>query len=414
MVYIVQPIHTIIFFTYYIYYCVGRLQLVQILFRHGERAPTSYLRFPTEPSNTTAKFDVEKGELTNVGIRQEYYLGLRLREQYGSFIGAKYTPSKVNMLAGGDNRTITSGLAVLAALFPPNDDQIWNERLLWQPVAVHSEELIDYVSDIVIDKCPAKGKEMKESEAYQRTSMADQSFKQWLSNATGIDVSDAYEYQRVIDSLYTRYTLEDLALPEWAQGENFHQMLAAKRAELHSAFVEMTLPESGGWIYDQIVANIDRFISNNTKHNIVLYSGHDTNIMTLGKYLEIKQLDVLTDYGGSLAIELHSENGAEIIKIWFSPAYNASFIPVDIPGCAPPCAHEIFGNLKPRVSSESWMSTCVGSSLSSVCETYTVTVGSLVVTIFVLLLAIIGLLVSTCHFWKLSRLRDPEQIRLLS
>lgn len=36
------------------------------------------------------------------------------------------------------DRTINSANLVLAGMFPPKGNQIWNERLLWQPIPVHS------------------------------------------------------------------------------------------------------------------------------------------------------------------------------------------------------------------------------------------------------------------------------------
>lgn len=45
-------------------------------------------------------------------------------------------------MASGFDRTINSANLVNSAMFPPKDNQIWNEQLpvanLWQPVPVHS------------------------------------------------------------------------------------------------------------------------------------------------------------------------------------------------------------------------------------------------------------------------------------
>lgn len=54
----------------------------------------------------------------------------------------------MSILSSNFDRTINSANLVLAAMFPPTGEQVWNKRLLWQPIAVHSiPEPIDYYID---------------------------------------------------------------------------------------------------------------------------------------------------------------------------------------------------------------------------------------------------------------------------
>lgn len=79
-----------------------------------------------------------------LGKQQQYQLGEFFHRRYGSFLGT-YSPEKISILSSGLDRTINSANLVLAALFPPKDNQIWNKDLLWQPIAVHSiPTAIDY------------------------------------------------------------------------------------------------------------------------------------------------------------------------------------------------------------------------------------------------------------------------------
>lgn len=64
-------------------------------------------------------------------------MGKYFRRRYREFLGS-YSPDKVSILASYTDRTINSANLVLAALFPPEKNQVWNEQLLWQPIAVHS------------------------------------------------------------------------------------------------------------------------------------------------------------------------------------------------------------------------------------------------------------------------------------
>lgn len=49
-----------------------------------------------------------------------------------------------------DNRTIASAQLMLAGLLPPIEDQVWNEDLLWQPIPVITEKIIDEVLFFII------------------------------------------------------------------------------------------------------------------------------------------------------------------------------------------------------------------------------------------------------------------------
>lgn len=88
-----------------------------------------------------------------LGKEQAYDLGLFFRRRYDTFLG-DYSPDKVSALASDYDRTINTADVVLAGLFPPKGDQIWNEDLLWQPIGVHS---IPFEMDYLIkvdDACP--------------------------------------------------------------------------------------------------------------------------------------------------------------------------------------------------------------------------------------------------------------------
>ena len=49
------------------------------------------------------------------------------------------------MYSGLDNRTIVSALLAMASFYPPHGNQIWNEKLLWYPVPVVTNAILDHV-----------------------------------------------------------------------------------------------------------------------------------------------------------------------------------------------------------------------------------------------------------------------------
>lgn len=71
-----------------------------------------------------------------------------MRQRYAKLLGdGSYSPDKVFAISSALDRTINSVSLVLAALFPPKNEQIWNENLLWQPIPVF---IIPYSTDFMI------------------------------------------------------------------------------------------------------------------------------------------------------------------------------------------------------------------------------------------------------------------------
>lgn len=85
-----------------------------------------------------------------------------MRRRYGEYIGT-YSPDKMSILSSSFDRTINSANLVLAAMFPPNGEQVWNKKLLWQPIAVHS---IPEAIDCYIDAQSACARYVKARDEY--------------------------------------------------------------------------------------------------------------------------------------------------------------------------------------------------------------------------------------------------------
>lgn len=73
-------------------------------------------------------------------------MGLFLRRRYSKFLkNGTYSVDQITIQASDYDRTINSANLVLAGLFPPKPNQVWNYNLPWQPIAVHSiPKSIDY------------------------------------------------------------------------------------------------------------------------------------------------------------------------------------------------------------------------------------------------------------------------------
>lgn len=92
------------------------LRFVFTTFRHGARAPEH-----VDANN----LDIlggqwsSPGELTPVGYRMHYLLGVRNKARYSNFLSSSFDPKEVYALSSEYNRTMMSAQAQLNGMFPP-------------------------------------------------------------------------------------------------------------------------------------------------------------------------------------------------------------------------------------------------------------------------------------------------------
>jgi hypothetical protein len=99
-----------------------RLIFVMIHFRHGARAPQHFLDTENYLDFIKQKWE-NPGELTGVGQRSHYLLGIRNRIKYVNekrFLSKKFDPHEILIYSSPFNRTMLSVAAQLQGLYPQN------------------------------------------------------------------------------------------------------------------------------------------------------------------------------------------------------------------------------------------------------------------------------------------------------
>lgn len=94
---------------------------------------------------------------TQLGKQQQYALGKWLRRRYKNFLSNTFNVNDTYVQSSDVDRTLMSAQCNLAGLYPPEDEQIWNEDLLWQPIPVHSMPVTTdrLIAGGVTSSCPA-------------------------------------------------------------------------------------------------------------------------------------------------------------------------------------------------------------------------------------------------------------------
>lgn len=91
-------------------------------FRHGARNPCDNL---DEHNNDYLGFHHDVlGELSPVGQRMHYALGVRNRYRYKDFLSEKFDPREIHVVSSDVNRTISSALSHISGLYPPSENGV--------------------------------------------------------------------------------------------------------------------------------------------------------------------------------------------------------------------------------------------------------------------------------------------------
>lgn len=125
------------------------------IFKHGASAPISGVKNGVDLFNENW---LENGEITNIGKRQLYLLGVKSRERYITkfkLINAKYNPNELFIKSTDTNRTIESTYSFIHGLFPNGIGQTINRininktNIIYPPNSKHYkkfDEILNHYS----------------------------------------------------------------------------------------------------------------------------------------------------------------------------------------------------------------------------------------------------------------------------
>lgn len=133
-----------------------------------------------------------------IGKQRAYNLGRFLRQRYEKFLqNGTYSSNQITVRSSDWDRSINTANLVLAGLFPPKGNQVWNYNLPWQPIAVHSiPKPIDYIlyAEVACKRLIEAREEYSKSPETQKIMDDNRELLQYVENHAGEPV-------RTIDSL---------------------------------------------------------------------------------------------------------------------------------------------------------------------------------------------------------------------
>ncbi|XP_055300677.1 prostatic acid phosphatase-like isoform X2 [Sitodiplosis mosellana] len=326
------------------------LMFAQVIFRHGDR--TIRKTFATDPYKDKVHWPEGWGQLTNLGKQQQYELGKYFRRRYAKLLGdGSYSPDKVFTVSSALDRTINSASLVLAGLFPPQQNQVWNQEIFWQPIPVYS---IPQSEDYLIkadDVCPLYEKLLKEYEnspEVQAVIERNQELFEYLEKHAGQPIRDLEQLKDLHGTFIVEHSMNK-TIPDWAQtvftpGGDF-EYLAEYWLKFTSGTNQLKRLKSG-FLLKEI---LDRFKNKtvsvlSSNHSLRLYSGHDTTIANMLNSLGLFHPHI-PPYSSSLLFELYKSNDDFYVQLFYRNNLTEDPSPLNIPLCGTKCPLNRFYDL---------------------------------------------------------------------
>ncbi len=297
--------------------------------RHGDRAPIGAI--PTAPYTGHTAL----GQLTPLGMHQEFELGTKLREQYVDRHGLlpdHYSPETMYVRSSDIDRTLMSAECVLLGLYPPGTGPSLEAKAAlpaaYQPIPIHTiprneDNLL--VIDFNPKLAPTVNEFVHDTPSWkEKTTNLQPQLKRW-HELTGINLSGLRDVGGLGDTLFI-YQQHHVPLPKGLSNADATEIM--KEGEW--AFAESFKPHQVGDVtsHELLKAIVDYFeeaSQEKSKLKFVLFSGHDTTIAGLLSALRAPGTG-RPPYSSDLNFALFKEGSEYKVKI------NLNGKPITLPG----------------------------------------------------------------------------------
>lgn len=322
---------------------ISSLQLVHLVYRHGDRTPSA--EFPTDP--TPGIWPQGFGELTNLGKMQQYELGKFLKKRYlNGFMNSSYNDDEITVRSTDKSRTLMSAYTNLAGLYPPKDHEKWNPNLDWQPIPVHTlpkdEDQLLYMTS----NCPRYMQiynEFINSEYYQGFLEDKRVWIDFVSQKAGVE-TEIEAITSVYDNLFCK-TAHNISLPNWANSTVMQELKEIQEFKMESYFY---LPEmkilKGGVLLGEMIENTALKVTEpEILQKMYMYSAHDSTLVAFLLSLNVFN-HMIVSYAACVMVELHKQAGnLYFVQVLYKNSTSEDTLHVlTIPGCQARCPWEKF------------------------------------------------------------------------
>uniref|UniRef100_A0A8C8VI97 acid phosphatase n=1 Tax=Pelusios castaneus TaxID=367368 RepID=A0A8C8VI97_9SAUR len=283
-----------------------------------------YESFPTDKRKENA-WPQGSGQLTKLGIQRQYELGQYMRKRYAHFLNTLYNQFEIYVQSTDTDQTLMSAQASLAGLYPLAGNQVWNPKILWQPIPVHTMPLSH-------DKVSMNWEHSASHLALSKIDESDSKLKPHILriNLGGTDINN--------------YTL-----PSWATHGVRTKLLKLSELLLRAEFGLHKHKEKsrlqGGILLKNILKHLSNARKPSNQRKIIIYSAHAATIVALQMALKVFN-GKLPPYSACHFFELYQEkDGHYTIEMYYRNHSLKDPHPLTLPGCNFRCPLERFNQL---------------------------------------------------------------------
>uniref|UniRef100_A0A670JLF7 acid phosphatase n=1 Tax=Podarcis muralis TaxID=64176 RepID=A0A670JLF7_PODMU len=317
------------------------LVFVLLIYRHGDRSPIEV--YPNSLHNESA-WPQGFGQLTKIGMQQQYELGKYIKKRYSNFLSAEYKREEILIQSTESDRTIMSAQANLAGMYPPTVVSFLFQKLRYP-----------------ILNCPRYLELLKETMHSSEFQAKIQPYKV-LCAGLGMGI--------VVMCFFLLQSIHNLTLPVWATKEVRAKLAELTVLSLSSLFGIYKREEKARLQGDPIhsLANLRpnlpleaAFIHNTLQMYVwVSFSQHDTTLGALQMALNIYN-EKLPPYAACQFFELYQEdNGQQTVEMYFRNHTMKDPYQQTLPGCSSACPLPKFADLVSPILVDDWF--CLPSS----------------------------------------------------
>ncbi|XP_069751106.1 prostatic acid phosphatase-like [Narcine bancroftii] len=340
------------------------LAFVNLIYRHGDRSPIQ--AYPSDPY-TEKDWPQGFAQLTQIGMKQHYALGQYLRHRYSGFLSSSYDRNEIYVRSTDIDRTLMSAEVNLAALYPPQEQQIFHPDLNWQPIPVHTVPVEqDKFLRFPQRNCPRYQELLEEtmnSREVQEKIQKNKDFLNMVSNKTKMNVTIENEW-KVYDTIFCEKT-HHFSLPSWVTQEVITDLRELNGFGIKILFgLNKTQEKSrlqGGLLLKQILRNIDQAINESTptpRLKLIMYSAHDLTIIALQIALNVYN-NMIPPYASCYMFELYQEDdGSYTLDMYFRNQSDSEPHLLTLPKCTEHCPLQDFIRITKHLITDDWTEEC--------------------------------------------------------
>ncbi|XP_066253150.1 venom acid phosphatase Acph-1-like [Euwallacea similis] len=320
------------------------LKLVHVLFRHGNRNPTSDSIWEGNPYADESFYPEGFGQLTNAGKETEYQIGLFFRNYYGKFLGETWNINTLDVTTTDFDRTKMSAALMLAGLYPPKYEDNWSdeEEFPWQPIPYNyypaeNDTLLNVMT--VINSAPFQ-KELaailNSTEILKYLSGKYGEAMAILNQYTGIGLTTYFTATYYSDVMKIQTEL-GYALPEWCS-QVYPQPLTDLTVDIYHIYTNTSVLRRliTGQLLNKILHDSDS-VANGTlspsTRKMFVYSAHDVNVGSMVLSLNAYKMSRPPSYGSMVIFEVHEIDGVYGLELYYQDYITLKPRALNIPGC---------------------------------------------------------------------------------